>query len=143
MSPTLYRTLDNNTSTRILKVDYNDLSFLLSQESCMVIDVRNPEQVEIGTIPGSVNIPLSDLKNACMLDEDEFLSKYNVPKPSKEDVMLVLSGLGPNQAMTAFEIAYKSGYKKSTQYAGGWPDWIKNENQLEEFIESEMPLLNY
>jgi rhodanese-related sulfurtransferase len=140
MSPNLHKTLNSNTSSRVLKVDYADLSYLLSQDNCMVIDVRRPDQVEIGSIPGSLNIPLSDLKIACMLEEDEFLTKYNIPKPSKDDIMLVLSGLGPNQAMTAFEIAYKSGYKKSTQYAGGWPDWVKNENQLEEFIETNLPI---
>merc|ERR1712168_486163 len=97
MSPTLHRTLDTKTSRRVLKVDYADLRYIMShfQESFMVIDVRRPDQAETGTIPGSLNIPLSDLKYACMLEKGEFLTKYNMPKPSKENIMLILSGLGP------------------------------------------------
>jgi len=145
MSPTLYRSLENNTASRTLKVDYNDISLLLSQNSCTVIDVRHPEQVQTGAIPGSVNIPLSELKTACSLDEESFFMKYNAAKPSKQNNIIVLCGNGPNHAMTAFEIAYKSGYKKSTQYPGGWADWLKNENEfnMSLALAEENPALNY
>ena len=44
-------------STKNLDLNYKDLLEAKDKENVVVIDVRNPDEVQEGSIPGSVNIP--------------------------------------------------------------------------------------
>ena len=60
--------------------------------SIILIDVRNKNEIEEdGKIPGSYNVPLSDIRAAFHLSKDEFKDKYGLELPSKRANNLVLS----------------------------------------------------
>ena len=49
--------------THVREVDFDELNLLLSQNSIVLVDVRQPHELEkIGKIPGSVNIPRKCIK---------------------------------------------------------------------------------
>jgi len=92
----------------------------------LLIDVRDRKDVETtGSIQGAKVIPLPELKSALLLDEDEFLLKYEFPKPAKSDRNIVFYGQGAVKSNSALEIAGKLGYKGVLRMTGGYDEWIE------------------
>jgi rhodanese-related sulfurtransferase len=109
-----------------------------------LIDVREPDEVIQGSIPSSVNIPLSVLPGSLRMNEVLFEEKFGFKKPktSQEIVFYCRSGV---RAATAGDIAKKNGYEKlvcqaSTlhdpltlnhvrlyNYRGSWLEWVQKE----------------
>lgn len=77
----------------------------------MIVDVREPYEVELGAIPGSINIPLKSSPEALAMSEDDFEDKFGFPKPdpAKEVVFYCRSGV---RSTAAAEFAKQQGYKK-------------------------------
>ncbi|XP_076356471.1 uncharacterized protein LOC143249820 isoform X2 [Tachypleus tridentatus] len=94
-------------------VSFEDLEALIQGGDIQLFDVREPKEIdEYGTIPGSVNIPLGQVKDALLLAEDAFQNKYKVSKPQQFDANIVFFGLGPIKARAAVELAHKFGYTR-------------------------------
>ncbi|TNN17731.1 Thiosulfate sulfurtransferase/rhodanese-like domain-containing protein isoform 2 [Schistosoma japonicum] len=105
-------------------VTYDELHSKVSEKSVQLFDVRNGNDVEsTGSIPGSVNIPLVDLKKALTLSDGEFLQKYGVPKPKMSDSNIIFYGLSDVSAASACEIAHNLGFKRAKYYLKGWTEW--------------------
>ena len=51
-----------STFPKFSDVNYDQLVEILKNKKALVIDVRNPEELKDGAIPGAVNIPLKELK---------------------------------------------------------------------------------
>ncbi|CAH8451006.1 unnamed protein product [Schistosoma intercalatum] len=105
-------------------VTYDELSSQLSKGTVQLFDVRSGDDVEsTGRIPGSVNIPLTDLKKALILSDSEFLQKYGVSKPKTSDNNIIFYGLSDVSSASACEIAHSMGYKRAKYYLNGWTEW--------------------
>ncbi|CAG9863629.1 unnamed protein product [Phyllotreta striolata] len=95
-----------------------------ANKNVSIIDVRQPEELrQTGVIPGSINIPLDQVKDALNnLTADEFKKKYGCDRPEKNSLIIFSCKLGMRSA-AAQEIAEKLGYKMAKNYRGGWDDW--------------------
>ncbi|XP_007485013.1 thiosulfate:glutathione sulfurtransferase isoform X2 [Monodelphis domestica] len=54
-----------------------------------LIDVRSREESSTGTIPGALNIPVSELENALLMEPSDFQATYFAEKPKPEEENLV------------------------------------------------------
>ncbi|KAI5123576.1 hypothetical protein M0805_003394 [Coniferiporia weirii] len=91
-----------------------------------IIDVREPDEVILGSIPSSVNLPLSGIAESLHLNPIAFKEKhgYEKPKRSQEIVFYCRSG---KRSATASDVAKKNGYANIHNYEGSWLDWTARE----------------
>ena len=68
---------------------------------------------------------LSHQRNIFSISPDEFLLKYEFPKPAKTDRNIVFYGQGAVKSNSALEIAGKLGYKGVLRMTGGYDEWIE------------------
>ncbi|CAH8476650.1 unnamed protein product [Heterobilharzia americana] len=105
-------------------VGYDELCSQIAEGNVQLFDVRNSSDVEsTGSIPGSLNIPLVELKKALSLSESEFSEKYGVLKPKTSDPNIVFYGLSDVSAASACELAHNLGFKRAKYYPKGWSEW--------------------
>ncbi|TPP39712.1 Heat shock protein 67B2 [Fasciola gigantica] len=122
--------MENNPGKRVL--NYNELCALMSRGDALLIDVRDANEFsESGHITGAVNIPLTELKVALKMTEEEFQGKYGLKKPKPSDDNIVFYGLSDVLSAAASEIAHNLGYKKSKCYPEGWTGWCAMHNPEE------------
>jgi rhodanese-related sulfurtransferase len=76
-----------------------------------LIDVREPDEVILGAIPSSVNLPLSEIKTALALPEDQFKAKYGFDKPRRNQEIIFYCRSGKRSA-SAGDVAIRNGYEK-------------------------------
>ncbi|TFY69061.1 hypothetical protein EVJ58_g634 [Rhodofomes roseus] len=91
-----------------------------------LIDVREPDEVLQGSIPSSVNLPLSVLPESLHLNPAAFKQKFGFEKPrlSQEVVFYCRSG---KRSATACDVAKRNGYTNLFNYQGSWLDWTSRE----------------
>ena len=82
--------------------------------SIQLIDVRQPEEYKVCNIPGSINIPLSDLLNP---DWQGYLDQ--------EKVTNIFYSNGDRDASLAWGITTGLGYKNNSVMKGGLNEWYK------------------
>ncbi|EGG07489.1 uncharacterized protein MELLADRAFT_48079 [Melampsora larici-populina 98AG31] len=95
-------------------------------KNILLIDVREPDEVAQGSIPTSVNLPLSKLENSFGITPDEFLKLHGFPKPNEDQKMIFYCKMGKRSGQAA-DLAKTKGYKKIKVYKGSWMDWVRNE----------------
>ena len=76
-----------------------------------MIDVREPDEVIQGSIPSSVNIPLSILPGSLYMKAEEFEKKFGFKKPMRDQEIIFYCRSGV-RAATAGDIAKKNGYER-------------------------------
>lgn len=76
-----------------------------------IIDVREPNEVLQGSIPSSVNLPLSVLPNSLHLDPATFKEKFGFEKP-RPDQPLVFYCRSGVRSTSACDIAKRNGFTK-------------------------------
>jgi len=76
-----------------------------------LIDVREPDEVIQGSIPSSVNIPLSILPASLYMKAEDFEKKFGFRKPRRDQEIIFYCRSGA-RAATAGDIAKKNGYEK-------------------------------
>lgn len=109
-------------------IDYDELSSNLG--NYVVIDVRNKEELEkMGKIPGSVNIPISELDEAMDMNDDDFQEKYGSPKPTSDQTLVTQCQMGGRARRAADALAGK-GYQTRT-YPGSFKDWTTKGGQVD------------
>ena len=109
-----------------------------------MIDVREPDEVIQGSIPSSVNIPLSILPSSLHLNAEDFENKFGFKKPKRQQDIIFYCRSGV-RAATAGDIAQKNGYEKLVcqylrpddlltfihvrlyNYKGSWLEWVQKE----------------
>ncbi|XP_041429809.1 putative thiosulfate sulfurtransferase, mitochondrial [Xenopus laevis] len=69
---------------------YEEIKKLSQSGTGYIIDVRNPEEVQRGKIPNSINIPVSQFEAALRMDPGTFQKTFHVvkPKPSEENIII-------------------------------------------------------
>ncbi|GAA5980004.1 hypothetical protein JCM11641_008260 [Rhodosporidiobolus odoratus] len=95
-------------------------------DDVLIVDVREPNEVAMGSIPSSVNLPLSLFEKAIRLDEGDFVKEYGFRKPTKQQGIITLCKAGI-RAQTAVDLLKSAGYKWVRNYEGSYNDWQKNE----------------
>lgn len=108
-------------------IKLEELTQRLDSGALQLIDVREPNEIEeTGSIPTSINIPLTELKSALLMSEVEFVDKFDSRKPRKDDTDIVFYGLSAVKSAAAVEIAQKLGFQGVHRYDGGWEEWSLN-----------------
>ena len=80
-------------------------------QDVLLIDVREPDEVMYGSIPSSVNLPLSQLEKAMKLEDGRFQKQFAFAKPSKAQDIIVYCKAGV-RAASAIKYLQEKGYKK-------------------------------
>ncbi|KAK4684369.1 thiosulfate:glutathione sulfurtransferase, partial [Tremellales sp. Uapishka_1] len=115
-------------------VSYEELKPITQQptDDILIIDVREPDEVALGSIPSSVNLPLSTLKEALdsKTNAGDFQRKYAFTKPLPSQNIIFFCRSGKRSASAA-EIAGDKGYPNVRNYVGSWLDWSKREKAEE------------
>ncbi|WVR05868.1 hypothetical protein IAU60_002894 [Kwoniella sp. DSM 27419] len=113
-------------------VKYEELKPITQQPSddILILDVREPDEVALGSIPSSVNLPLSRLKDALdsKMNPGDFQREFAFTKPTYDQKIIVFCRSGKRSANAA-EVAGEKGYKNVRNYVGSWLDWTKREGE--------------
>lgn len=84
-------------------------------------DVREPDEVMMGSIPSSVNVPLSNFEKALDMDEADFLRAYGFRKPTKDQKLVFYCKAGV-RAGSAVGLAKDKGWKNVRNYPGSYDE---------------------
>lgn len=91
----------------------------------VLIDTREPGELQTtGTIPGSINIPVSSQPDSFFLTAEEFEDRYGFERPSKETEVIFFCKAGVRSRVAA-GLAREAGWEKVGEYPGSWLDWEK------------------
>ncbi|KAL7423819.1 hypothetical protein Q5752_001403 [Cryptotrichosporon argae] len=116
-------------------VGYDEVKRLSEQptDATLLVDVREPDEVALGSIPSAVNLPLSRLKDAldARFNPGEFQKEFAFPKPASGQDIVFFCRSGKRSA-TACEWAADKGFNKVRNYEGSWLDWSAREKQGED-----------
>ncbi|KAF8315159.1 Rhodanese-like protein [Clavulina sp. PMI_390] len=92
----------------------------------VIVDVREVHEVEQGSIPSAVNVPLSVLPQALDMHPDTFRNTYGFEMPSKSQEVVFYCRSG-KRSTTASELATSKGWTGIKNYTGSWLDWVEKE----------------
>ncbi|XP_059471756.1 thiosulfate sulfurtransferase/rhodanese-like domain-containing protein 3 [Neocloeon triangulifer] len=105
------------------KVDLTYEDIVALKDEIVLVDVRDHNEIEeTGQLPGSIHIPLPELKEALLLPPEEFKKKYDGAAPLK-NAPLVFSCRSGNRSRRAMNAALELGFAESRHYIGGFLDW--------------------
>lgn len=76
-----------------------------------MIDVREPDEVLQGSIPSSVNLPLSVLSNSLHTPAAVFKKQFGFDKPKREQEIIFYCRSG-KRSSSACDVAKRNGYTK-------------------------------
>ncbi|XP_043915435.1 thiosulfate:glutathione sulfurtransferase [Protopterus annectens] len=119
------RTIMNKKDSTI---SCSDLKTVMAKGSLQIFDVRTEAEVEMGTIPNSINIPVDEIEAALKRDDADFKQKYKINKPKLEDNIVFYCQMGRRGARST-DIAQSLGYKNAHNLAGGFQEWSAKEEQ--------------
>ncbi|XP_033051678.1 thiosulfate:glutathione sulfurtransferase isoform X2 [Trachypithecus francoisi] len=92
-----------------------------------LFDVRSREEAAAGTIPGALNIPVSELESALQMEPAAFQALYSAEKPKLEDEHLVFFCQMGKRGLQAMQLARSLGYTGARNYAGAYREWLEKE----------------
>ncbi|XP_011812991.1 PREDICTED: thiosulfate sulfurtransferase/rhodanese-like domain-containing protein 1 isoform X2 [Colobus angolensis palliatus] len=102
-------------------VSLPELRSLLASGRARLFDVRSREEAAAGTIPGTLNIPVSELEPAA------FQALYSAEKPKLEDEHLAFFCQMGKRGLQAMQVAGSLGYTGARNYAGAYREWLEKE----------------
>jgi rhodanese-related sulfurtransferase len=105
-----------------------------NEEEFILIDVREADEFDEGSIPGAFNLPRGLLE--FKIASESFWDGQGMYVPEKNEEMILYCKKGGRGAL-ATEALVKLGYKKVRNVAGGWVVWEYGPEALEE--EEEKP----
>lgn len=114
-------------STNSPKVyDFEEIKKLVEKPDStkILVDVREPSELESYKMPTSINIPLQSAPGALGLPKEEFKQVFQFPKPEK-DQQLIFFCLKGIRAKAAEELARSYGYEDTGLYPGSINDWLQ------------------
>jgi len=109
---------------------YEEVKDLPNHPEKLLIDVREPAEIaETGSIPTSINIPLSNVRRSFSdeLSDREFEILYRVKKPKLDDNLIFSCRTG-NRSNQAIQQILPLGYTNVKNYKGSWTEWAEKEN---------------
>ncbi|EDL94653.1 rCG20339, isoform CRA_b [Rattus norvegicus] len=115
------------TMTGVPTVSFSELRQLLASGRARLFDVRSREEAAAGTIPGALNIPVSELEMALNMDPAAFQTSYCAEKPKLEDKNLIFFCQMGRRGLQATQLAQGLGYTGARNYAGAYKEWLEKE----------------
>ena len=104
--------LINEAKSRIREVSVRDVSALPEGPGRPVLlDVREPNEWNLGRIPGAVHIPRGTLETKV---------EQTIPRDAK----IIVYCAGGNRSALAADTLQQMGYTDVASMAGGWKDWV-------------------
>ncbi|XP_077434745.1 thiosulfate:glutathione sulfurtransferase [Vanacampus margaritifer] len=117
-----------NSTTK--DISYDGLKELLEKgRNVLLVDVRTQQEVDKGSIPGSLHIPVDAVEDAFRLEPEAFKAKYGVTKPPLDSSELVFHCQIGKRGTTATSKANQLGYLNARNYAGGYKEWSEKAGQ--------------
>ncbi len=89
----------------------------LAAGNILLVDVREPHEFEMGHIPGSILMPLSQFDASALPVE-----------PGKRLVFSCAAGV---RSLRALDLARAAGLDADTHYIGGFKDWFMSGGKVE------------
>lgn len=109
-------------STEVLDVQPKEAAERLAEEDIVVLDVRTPEEVAFGRIPGSININISDPAFAGQIAELD---------PSKTYMVHCAAGSPGGRSRRSIEALKSIGVTKVYHLEGGFSAWQFAKNEVD------------
>lgn len=104
---------------------YEGLVKCLEARKCTVVDVRSSREVQAGSIPTSIHVPLKDVETTFSLPPDSFQSRFGIPKPSLKDMIVCHCHAG-KRSIKACHVLVGLGFRNVINYSAGWRNWREN-----------------
>ena len=114
--------VDPKDSATIPRMELTAFQPLQAAGKVLVLDVREPHTVEAGRIPGSVNVPLGDVKAR--------FAEIKT-KAAGRPIVAYCACQGEHTAAEALLILYNQGLKDVHALLGGWSGWVKGGGKVE------------
>ncbi|XP_045154449.1 thiosulfate:glutathione sulfurtransferase [Echinops telfairi] len=102
-----------------------ELRLLLSAGRARLFDVRSRQEAAAGTIPGAVNIPVTELQRALQMEPTAFQALYSAQKPRLDEENLVFFCQMGKRGQQATQLARALGYTGARHYAGAYREWLQ------------------
>ncbi|XP_077279544.1 rhodanese domain-containing protein CG4456 isoform X2 [Temnothorax americanus] len=123
----IYREKDSAASCEngmALEVNYEQLLEEQKDPNTLIVDIREPSEIsETGALPGSIHIPMGDVRNVFEnFSEEEFREKYGKPKPTT-DTKIIFSCRSGKRSASMRQTMQNIGYARAHHYPGGWLEW--------------------
>jgi phage shock protein E len=106
----------------VVDVQPDEAAKRLAAESIVVLDVRTPEEVAMGRIPGSINI------NITGPDFEEGIAKLD---PSKTYMVHCAAGSVGGRSRRSIDALDSIGVKNVYHLEGGFAGWLTAKNEVE------------
>ena len=111
--------LINEAKTRIREVSASDVKRMIQGgEKAIYLDVREPNEWNLGHIPKAMHIPRGTLET-------------KVEQMIPRDANVVIYCAGGNRSALAADTMKQMGYEKVSSMAGGWRSWVEAEGPVE------------
>ncbi len=94
----------------------------LDEQSIVVLDVRTPQEVAMGRIPGSININIAD---------PDFAKQVAKLDPSKTYMVHCAAGSPGGRSRRSLEALQELGVEKVYHLEGGFNGWKQSGNEVE------------
>jgi len=117
------------------QIDIDEFNVLMeSDEYFTVIDVREVDEFDEGSIPGAINIPRGILEGK--IANAKYWDSEGLFVPEKDEVMIVY-GHKIDRGVLAAETLVKLGYSNVRHLYGGWVVWTEGPDavEVEEVVE--------
>ena len=114
------RDLINEARQRIREVSPQDVQEMRRRgDDVMYLDVREPNEWNLGHVPGAVHLPRGTLETKV---------EQLVPRDRK----VVIYCAGGNRSALAADTMQQMGYTDVASMSGGWREWIGSGGDVEE-----------
>jgi len=102
-----------------------------SKGDYVLIDVREPDELDNGALPTSHNIPLNEIPDAFEMDATEFKAKYGFAKPTKKDNLIFYCRSG-GRSENATAHAESKGYNAKNFQGSIW-QWAEIDETVKRY----------
>lgn len=111
--------LINEAKARIREVSVRDVQAMQQRsERAVYLDVREPNEWNLGRIPGAVHIPRGTLET-------------KIEQAIPRDARIIIYCAGGNRSALAADTLQQMGYDNVASMAGGWRDWAGAGGQVD------------
>jgi len=106
---------------------YEEVKEIPNHPEKYLIDVRNKDELaRTGVIPASINIPVPELEAALNMNDNDFKTNFNRPKPA-QDTELIFHCMAGGRAKRCADVAQGLGFSNVKVYQGSWKEWAEKE----------------